>query len=123
MPPMRNRLISLAVLFAFGCSVAAGHLPCRAEQTARETEPESGTSCHAADTPAAAPALQDGFSSSGHDCCSEEHGLCQHACHMVADVRGGAPGFSVKVSPRMLPGAVDRSLPLFAHPIDHIPLA
>jgi hypothetical protein len=120
---MRKRLISLAVLLAFAFCVAAGHLPCRAEQAARETEPDVRTSCHASATPVAAPTLQDGFSASGHDCCSEEHGLCQHACHMVADMRGGAPRFSVEASTRMLPAAVDRSLPLFAHPIDHIPLA
>jgi hypothetical protein len=120
---MRNRLISLVFLVAFGFNLAAGHLPCRAEKAAWQTETESGMSCHGSGEPAGAATLRGGLPASGRECCSGEHGVCQHACHMVADVRGGASGFAVKESSQELPAAVDRTLPLFAHPIDHIPLA
>jgi hypothetical protein len=119
---MRNPLTSFVLLLILGFGLIMGHLPCRPAETAREAGTEV-RACHASEAPADALALQEGSAASGHDCCSDEHGVCQHACHMIADVRGGTPRFTMQMSARMLPVLVSRSLSLHPQPIDHIPLA
>lgn len=124
---MRNPLLSAVLLLIFGFGLIAGHLPCRAQEPPREAakaDPQVGGSCHASEAPAEGPALRDGTpAGGGHDCCSDEHGVCQHACHMVADMGALVPGFAMQMSARVLLALDDRSLSLHPQPIDHIPLS
>lgn len=126
MPTMRNLLTSFVLLVLFGFGLGAGHLPCRAQENVQEAEtsaPHAGMACHGSDAPADASTLRNGSTASGHDCCSGEHGACQHACHMVADLGAALPRFAAQMSARVLPAPVYRSLSLHPQPIDHIPLA
>lgn len=127
-PAMRNLLTSFVLLLLLGFGLVAGHLPCQAQedvQVAETADPHAGTACHATEAAAEALVLKDGDGSpaSGHDCCSGDHGACQHACHMVADLGALAPRFAVQMSTRKLLALADRSLSLHPQPIDHIPLA
>ena len=54
--------------------------------------------------------------------CGDEKGGCKHVCHMVAVVGTQIALFSVQPQAQMAAPTFDRSLPLFAPPIDHIPL-
>lgn len=125
MPAMRNSLTSFVLLLVLSFGLVAGHLPCRAQEDSQEAEmsdPQAGMTCHASEAPAEGPALYHGSSASGHGCCSDEHGFCQHACHMVADMGAVLPRFAVQMSARVLLAPVYRSLSLHPQPIDHIPL-
>jgi hypothetical protein len=122
---MKNLLTSF-VLLLLGFGFVAGHLPCRAQENVQEAEtsdPHVGMACHGSDAPVDALALRNGSPVSGHDCCSDEHGVCQHACHMVADMGVALPRFAAETSARTLLAPVERSLALHPQPIDHIPLA
>lgn len=122
---MKNLLTSF-VLLLLGFGLVAGHLPCRAQEDIQEAEtsdPHVGMACHGSDAPADALALRNGSTASGHDCCSGEHGVCQHACHMVADMAAALPRFAAETSAEVLLAYVDRWLSLHPQPIDHIPLA
>lgn len=123
---MKNLLTSFVLLLLLGFGLVAGYLPCRAQENVQEAEtsdPHVGMACHGSDAPAGALALRNGSTASGHDCCSGEHGVCQHACHMVADMGAALPHFAAQTSARVLLAPVDRSLSLHPQPIDHIPLA
>jgi hypothetical protein len=123
---MKSPLLSFVLLLILGFGQISGHLACQAWEAAQgasvERE-ESTMRCHASKAPADAPALQSGAPASGHDCCSGEHGACQHACHMVADMGDVASRLTMQVAERMLLPLVDRSLSLNLQPIDHIPLS
>jgi len=122
---MRDRLIALLLLLVFCGSLAAGPHPCHAQGTAPEPVKQSQTACHHAGS-ADSTTGQGASSSSEHedDCCSGGQGsLCQHACHMVALVRAQTLLFAVQPQAQLVAPAIDRSLPLFVPPIDHIPLA
>lgn len=123
---MKNPLLSAILLLIFGFGLIAGHLPCRAQEAPREVAkagPQAGGSCHASEAPAEGLALRDGAPAGEHGCCSEEHGDCQHACHMVADMGDMTPRFAVQMSARVSAAPADRSLSLHPQPIDHIPLS
>jgi hypothetical protein len=121
---MRNHLVALLLLLVFGGGLFAGAHPCQFPGTASKSD-EAKPDCHSSG--AATAATHHGHSApvpSEHegDGCSDENGGCKHACHMVALVRFQVAVFAVQPQARMVTPTVDRSLPLFAPPIDHIPL-
>jgi hypothetical protein len=121
---MRNRLVTLLLLLVFCGSLVAGPHPCDAQGTAPEPVKQAKAACHHTG-PAESTDGQSTSSSEGEDdCCAGRHAAgCEHACHMVALVRVQALLFAVLPQARMVVPTFDRSLPLFASPIDHIPLA
>jgi len=131
-PAMQRRILSFVLLLVFCCSLAAGHLPCRTGKPVEEARglEESGKtlmSCHGSKAAADASVRRDeapaGDEAGGEDCCSKDHDVCVHACHMLADVPGGAPVLTVEASIHLPAVGAERSLPRPALPIDHIPLA
>lgn len=109
---MRNRLVTLLLLLAFGAGLFAGAHPCQAE-----APPETAPACHGHEADPAAPAP----AGDQDDGAGEHH--CEHACHMVALIRIQTAGFGTEPQAEMAPHRVVCSLPLFTLPIDHIPLA
>jgi hypothetical protein len=123
---IRNVPASYVLLLILGFGLIAGHLPCRAQEDVQEAEmsgSDFGMACHASEAPADSLSLRNGSSASGHDCCSGEQGVCQHACHMIADVGTLAPRFAMQIAARVLLVQVSRSLSLHPQPIDHVPLS
>jgi hypothetical protein len=127
---MRNHLIALLLLLVFGGGLFTGAHACQLAGFAG-TMPESGESkpgCHGSGAATAATHSGHGTPApSGHgehkdDGCTGENGGCKHACHMVAVVRAQTAVFAVEPQAQMAASTFDRSLPLFAPPIDHIPL-
>jgi hypothetical protein len=128
---MRHRFVALLLLLVFAGGLFAGPHPCRAQGTPADSvkvSTVSKPSCHgheAAPAPAPANGPRVAASSQGQDgCCPGTQGsVCEHACHMVALVRVQVSLFAVQPLARLAVPTFDRSLPLFAPPIDHIPLA
>lgn len=123
---MRHPLLSFVLFLILGFGQISGHLACQpgeVSQGAPVEMEESPMPCHAAAAPADVPAVRGGAPAGDHDCCSDEHGVCQHACHMIADVGDVAPLLTMQVAERMPLPWVDRSLSLHPQPIDHIPLS
>jgi hypothetical protein len=118
---MRNRLLAVLLLLVFAGGLFAGPHPCQAQGTPPDSGKESTPACHGQE---AASASTPGQSSSPSSQDEDGSGsLCQHACHMVALVRVQISWFAVQPQARLAVSRFDRSLPLFAPPIDHIPLA
>lgn len=127
-PAMRNQVIALLLLLVFGGGLFTGAHACQLAGTVPESD-QSKPGCHGSGAATAstasahhghgtpAPSERDG------DGCTDETGGCKHACHMVALVRVQVAVFAVQPQARMVTSTFDRSLPLFAPPIDHIPLA
>lgn len=116
---MTRKVFTLLLLATFGFGLLGGPHPCKASHAERESRPSS---CHqAADSSNDLEVLM-GASPSSEDsgCCDT---FCRHACHMTA-VAGGEPmAFAIApVSETVVEVSVS-ALPLFAHPIDHVPLA
>lgn len=123
---MRNRFLALLLLLVFGGGLFAGPHPCQAQGTPLDSGKESKPACHGHEATPASNHGQSASSSSEHedDCCSGRQGsLCEHACQMVALVQVQILRFAVQPQAQMVVPTFDRSLPLFAPPIDHIPLA
>jgi hypothetical protein len=132
---MRHHLTALLLLLIFGGSLFASPHPCHqargaepdSAQVSPPGEPAGRYGCHGAVQAAAtgheghgAPAPASGGNAA--DPCGDEKGGCKHACHMVAVVGARVALFAVEPQAQMVPPTFDRSLPLFAPPIDHIPL-
>lgn len=120
---MRNRLTVLILLFAFGCGLLAGPHPCHARRVAPSPGGEAKMACHSqapASQRSAGPSLS---AAKSEDCCARHGVLCESACQTVGVVRVEIPRFAIQPLAGMAAPAVDRSLPLFAHAIDHVPLA
>jgi hypothetical protein len=121
---MRNRILALLLLLVFGGGLLAGPHPCPAQGTPSDSGKESKPACHGHE---AASVQSQGASSSNDDqddCCVGEQGAgCKHLCHMVALVQVRTAVFAAEPQERLTASTFDRSLPLFAPPIDHIPLA
>lgn len=115
---MRNRLLALLLLLVFAGGLLAGPHQCQAQATAPDSGKESESACHGTEHEATST---PGQSEDEDDCCSQSG--CEHACHMVAVVQIQVVIFAVEPQAQLDSPAIGRSLPLFAHPIDHIPLA
>jgi len=114
-----RQLASFLLLSVFGLGLLAGPHPCHAM---RATQNDSMPACHAQQLATGAHQLQSVGSS---DCCKGESGrlLCASTCEMTADFDARLALTVVSPVAPAVPPAFDRSLPLFAHAIDHVPLA
>lgn len=122
---MRNRLVTLLVLLVFCGSLLAGPHPCHARGAAPEPVKQSKSACHHTEPAASNDGQIASSSGEGEDgCCAGKQGAgCEHACQMVALIGVQTTVFAVQPQTRLVAPTFDRSLPLFAPPIDHIPLA
>jgi hypothetical protein len=73
----------------------------------------------------AGPSAGPSFSAAGgHDCCGTSHGsLCENVCHVTAVAQTEPLVFRIAPVSRAIAETPRRGLCLFAHGIDHIPLA
>lgn len=115
---MLRHLLSLLLFTALGLGLFAGPHPCKAAPPARESPP----SCHEAAQDSSGPEFQQEAASQeeGGDCCNS---VCQHACHTTAIAAAERLAFAVTPESQAVVESSGSELPLFAHPIDHIPLA
>lgn len=129
---MRNHLIALLLLLVFGGSLFASPHPCHqvrgSETESVQVSPPAQHGCHGAAVQTASTGHEGhgtpapASSGDGGGPCGDETGGCKHVCHMVAVVGAPAALFAVEPQAQMVAPTFDRSLPLFAPPIDHIPL-
>lgn len=115
---MTRRLFTLLLLAVFGFGLLAGPHPCAAAHGERES---AQPSCHEAAHPSDGPEVRADASPSddGRDCCDT---LCRHACHMTAVAEASPVTFAIAPVSQAVAEVSGAGLPLFAHPIDHIPL-
>lgn len=110
---------SLLLLTALSVGLFAGPHPCRAAHQQRE----SRHSCHEAAEASHGTAAHKGTPShkdDGKDCCNT---FCHHACQMTAIADAAQVAFAVTPVSQTVAEVSGSDLPLFAHPIDHVPLA
>ena len=76
-------------------------------------------------TKPAGPSTGPSFSvPGGFDCCGTGHNsLCEHVCQTPAVIDVQLPTLTAVPVAQTAAPVFDRSLPLFAHAIDHVPLA
>ena len=115
---MSRRLFStLLLLVAFGFGFLMGPHPCGASHA----EPESAqASCHEAETSLDGPQVREALQHGDEDCCGT---FCQHVCHGTAISEAEPVASAISPSSEATVEPSGSGLPLFAHPIDHIPLA
>ena len=111
MTVMRRLFSSLLLLVAFGFGFLMGPHPCGASHAERESAPAS---CHETQ-----PSPSGAHEEDGNGCGA----FCQHACHMAAIAEAEPVAFAISPVSEMTVEPSGSGLPLFAHPIDHIPLA
>ena len=118
---MKRSLLALLLLFATGLGLIAGPHPCHARQAAPKAAEKS---CHAqmkTPGPSTGPSVS---AQGGHDCCGTGHGsLCENICQTAAVIDAQLPTLTMEPVAQTAAPVLDRSLLLFAHAIDHIPLA
>ena len=110
----RNRLSALLLLAVFGLGFILGPHPCSARHGAQERRQAS---CHEAE-----PSGRQ----IGHETPQDDDGcstFCQHACHVTAIAEAVPVAFSICPVSEATVEPSGSGLPLFGHPIDHIPLA
>lgn len=114
---MTRKLFALVLLAAFGLGLFLGPHPCSAWHGEQES---AQPSCHEPEPSPAGPEIRAGLQEDGGDCCGN---FCPHACHVTATPAAGTMAFSISPVSEMAGEPSGSGLPLFAHPIDHIPLA
>lgn len=114
---MTRLLSALLLLAAFGLGFLLGPHPCGASHAKRES---AQASCHEAETSPNGPQVREVLQHGDDDCCST---FCQHACHGTAIAEAGTAAFAISPVSEAAVETSGAGLPLFAHPIDHIPLA
>jgi hypothetical protein len=116
---MKRNALALTLLAAFGLGLVAGPHPCSAQHEAGRGG--RAPSCHDTTKPGHAALAQASVSSHGESSCCDT--FCLHACHTsaVAEVEP-VPFVIAPVAPAVA-AAPDPGLALFAHAIDHVPLA
>ena len=122
---MRLRPISLALLLALAFGVMTAAYPC-AVVPQRPSPAAMSSSCHDGTAHRPAASASPGKHAKPRGCCDPtggDPGVCQRACQAIAVlVRPAALG-ALEGRPDVASPATERSLPLFAISIDHIPLA
>jgi hypothetical protein len=116
---MPRHLVALLLLAAFGLGSLMGPHPCGAGHADQEQE-SANPSCHEAEPTPTGLQLSDDTHHDGGDCCSA---LCQHVCHMTGIAEVEPIVFAISPVSDATAEPSGHGLPLFAHPIDHIPLA
>jgi hypothetical protein len=117
-----RRLTSLIILVLVGFGLSAGPHPCHAM---RAPQAKAMPSCHVHPThPATSSTARRVLSPATHDCCRDgQSRLCESTCQMAAALDTRIALSAVRSVAPAVPPVFDRSLPLFANTIDHIPLA
>lgn len=115
---MTRRFFTLLLLTVFGFGLLSGPHPCKPSHGEQEN---AQPSCHAAAHASNSPEVRADASPSDEDqsCCDT---LCQHACHMTAVAEASPIPFAIAPVSLAVAEVSGSGLPLFAHPIDHIPL-
>jgi hypothetical protein len=122
---MTRSLAALLLLAAFGLSLLLGPHPCVVshkvgQEVGHEARENAQPSCHGSEPSPTGPQVHDGLHEDGADCCST---FCPHACHVTATVAAEPMAFAISPVSEASGEPSGSGLPLFAHPIDHIPLA
>jgi len=105
---MTRNLSALLLLAVFGLGFILGPHPCGALRQESSQAP-----CHEQE-PSGKQQQDD-----DDDCGS----FCQHACHVTAIAESTPVAFAISPVSEAILEPSGSGLPLFAHPIDHIPLA
>ena len=115
----KRSLIALLLFSVFGFGLLAGPHPCKAP--APQEERASHGACHQSAGSPDGPEAHRGVPSQedGQDCCDA---VCRHACHMTAVAEALAVTFAIGPVSQTVAEVSGSGPPLFAHPIDHIPL-
>jgi hypothetical protein len=115
---MLRHLLSLLLLTVLSLGLFAGPHPCKAAHPSRESSP----SCHEEGQGSSGPGLQkeDPQQEEGGDCCNT---VCRHACNATAIAEAGQAAGAPALVSQAVAEVVGSDLSLFAHPIDHVPLA
>ncbi|HEX7181426.1 MAG TPA: hypothetical protein VF756_06255 [Thermoanaerobaculia bacterium] len=125
----KRALVALVLLAVVGFGLLAGPHPCSAGQggeTDRRSPSSSSPSCHGMETEeetgdgAHARASLPSQDHDSADCCNT---FCKHACQTTAVVDTEPAAFTIAAIAQAAVEASGHGLPLFAHPIDHVPLA
>ena len=103
---MKRSLSTVLLLAAFALGFLSGPHPCGASHEKKES---AKPSCHETQ-----PSQDDDGGGCGDS--------CQHACHMTAISEAELVAFAISPVSEALDEPSGSGLPLFAHPIDHIPL-
>ncbi|MEA2559741.1 MAG: hypothetical protein QOH06_1245 [Acidobacteriota bacterium] len=112
---MTRNLSALLLLAVFGLGLVLGPHPCSARHGERESRQAS---CH--ESKHSGKQIRHETQQGHDDCCST---FCQHACHVTAIAEAGPVAFVMSPVSGATLDPSGSGLPLFAHPIDHIPLA
>src|SRR5215203_4738214 len=112
---MTRNLSALLLLAVFGLGLLLGPHPCSARHGAQESRQAS---CHESEP--SGKQVRHETQQDDDDCCST---FCQHACHVTAIAEAGPVAFAFSPVSGATVEPSGSEPPLFAHPIDHIPLA
>lgn len=119
---MTRRFFSLLLLAVFGFGLLAGPHPCQAARVEKPGEEKTAQpSCHGT-AAQASKALEAGATTPEDDdrgCCDT---FCRHACHMTAVAAASPVAFAIAPVSLTVAEVSGAGPPLFAQPIDHIPL-
>lgn len=123
----KRSFVVLFLLVALSSGLLAGPHPCHARQGEGRDRPSSSASCHGtesreetrdgASAQASVPAQDQDHDPA--DCCSTS---CRYACQMTATTEACPAAFTIAAVAQVAVEAPGHDLPLFAHPIDHVPL-
>ena len=115
---MTRKLFALLLVAVFGFGLLSGPHPCGMSHAERES---AQASCHGAETsPAGQQVRADAQEDEDGNGCGT---FCQHACHMTAIAEAEPVAFAISPVSESIAESSGSGLPLFGHPIDHIPLA
>ncbi len=114
----KRSLVAFLLLSVFGFGLLAGPHPCGDSQGEGES---AQPSCHEAAPASNGPEVRAGAATpdDGGSCCDT---LCQHACHMTAVAEASPVTFAIAPVSQAVAEVPGSGAPLFALPIDHIPL-
>jgi hypothetical protein len=128
---MQKRILAALIFLALGLGLVAGPHPCSVRQ-AENGRPEA--SCHGQGSrmamggmgseDAQAASTRANLPAHGHrgpaNCCDI---FCQHACQIPAIAAARPVAFAIEPVALTVVEPSDPGLPLFAHALDHVPIA
>jgi hypothetical protein len=115
---MRRNALALILLAAFGFGLLA--VPCSGRHETEKEKSSHSSPCHGMQAEPGAPGGASDPSQERSNGCDTS---CQHACHMSAIAEVEPVSFVIAPVALTAAEAPDPGLPLFAHAIDHVPLA
>lgn len=115
---MKRNAFALILLGAFGFGLLA--VPCSGRHGAGKEKSPRSSPCHGMQAESGASSRASDPSPEPSNGCDAS---CQHACHMSAIAEVEPVPFVIAPVAQTAAEAPDAGLPLFAHAIDHVPLA